>query len=194
MRKEEEMIDALMELAKDDAPKVKDGLGAIAENMFTKGMVPKDAMGIQDTDAEFLYAQAYQLYNIGKYKDSRSLFGSLMVMDPTEPKYIFGHAASSHMLKQYDTAAKAYVQQAMLSNDDPVPYYHAADCYLQLNDKLSALVTLRIVVKRSTGKPEFETIKERAEMTIKNLEEDLEVEGLEGAPTDLEKPKEEKQA
>jgi len=82
------------------------------------------------------------------------------------------------------------MHQAIISPDDPVPYYHAADCYLKLNDPFSATVALKMVVKRSGSDPKFATIKERSEMTVKKLEEELEVEEL-GTPEDIETPKEE---
>ncbi|MCB1148940.1 MAG: SycD/LcrH family type III secretion system chaperone, partial [Chlamydiia bacterium] len=181
MRKDEEMIEAIMNIARDDAPKVQEGISAIGRNMFEKGMMPKDAMGISDADAENMYAQGYQLYNMGKYKDARHMFTTLSMMDSTEPKYIFGMAASLHMEEKYEAAAKAYLQMAFLSAEDPVPYYHAADCYLKLDETLSALTVLKQAAKRCGSKPEYALMKERVDMTIANLEADIQAE-LEGAP------------
>lgn len=190
MDKEEEMLEAVMKIAEGDAPKVQKGVDALYTNIFEKGMMPKDALGIQDTDTESLYAQAYQLYNMGKYKDARNVFSSLLVIDPIESRFMFGHAACSHMLENYEAAADMYTHQAMVSPDDPIPYYHAADCYIKMGDAFSATVSLNLVVKRAGDQPEFSMIKERSEMTVKKLEQKLETEGL-GAPEDIGSPKEE---
>lgn len=185
MRKEDEMLQALMGVAREDAPKVQNGLSAFADNVMNKGLMPKDALGISDGDSEHMYAQAYQLYNMGKYRDARNVFATLMILAPTESKYLFGHAASSHMLKEYVPAAKVYVQQALIDTKNPIPYYHAADCYLQLGDQMSALVALKLVVKRSGSLAEYSMIKERAELTIKSLQNKEKAEGLSDAPPDL---------
>ncbi len=197
MDKEEEMLEAVMKIAEDDAPKVQKGIDALYENVFEKGMMPKDALGIQDADTEALYAQGYQLYNMGKYKDARNVFASLIVVDPIEPRFLFGHAACSHMLENYEAAADMYTHQAMISPDDPIPYYHAADCYIKMKDPFSATVALNLVIKRAEGKDEFSMIKERSELTVKKLEQQMEEGGLEaadlGAPEDIESPETEKQ-
>lgn len=178
MRKEDEMLQALMGIAKEDAPKVQSGLTAFTDNILNKGLMPKDALGISDSDAEHMYAQGYQLYNMGKYKDARNIFSTLMMIAPTESKYLFGHAACSHMLKQYPAAAKVYVQQALIDTKNPIPYYHAADCYLELKDEMSALVALKLVVKRSGDSPEYAMIKERSQLTIESLQKKEKSEGL----------------
>lgn len=189
--KEEEMIEAVMKIAEDDAPQVKAGFEALFDNIVNKGMMPGDALGVKDTDAESLYAQAYQMYNMGKYKDARNVFMSLTYINPMEPRYIFGHAACSHMLEDYEDAAIMYNNQALIDPEDPVPYYHAADCYIKLGDKFSASVALNLVVQRSGDDPKYAMIKERSELTLKNLEKELETD-LKGSPEDIESPRKEK--
>jgi len=191
MGKEDDLIEAVMKVAEDDSPRVKKGVDKLVENIFDKGMLPKDALGIQDGDTEALYAQAYQMYNMGKYQDARSVFASLTLVDQLDPRFLFGHAACSHMMEEYQAAADIYMHQAIISPEDPIPYYHAADCYLKLKDPFSAAVALKLVIKRSGSNPKFATIKERSEMTVKNLEKEIEAAEL-GTPEDIEKPKEEK--
>lgn len=185
MAKEKEMYDAIMKVSEGDAPKVEKGMDALMSNILDKGMMPKDAAGIQDSDVEPIYAQAYQLYNMGKYKDARSVFGSLCMVDATQPKFMFGHAACSHMMGEYETAAGMYMHMAMSSPDDPIPYYHASDCYIKLKDSVSAVVCLNLTIQRAGSKPQYAIIKERSEMTVKNIKEKLEVEGF-GVPVELE--------
>jgi type III secretion system low calcium response chaperone LcrH/SycD len=193
MTKEEEMIESVMKIAEGETPKVKKGGKAFFDNIFEKGMMPKDALGVQESDTEALYAQGYQLYNMGKYKDARSVFGSLMLIDPIDPRFLFGHAACSHMLEEYKVAADMYMHQAIVAPDDPIPYYHAADCYIKLGDLFSASVSLNLVIKRSGSEEKYKMIKERSEMTVKKIEEQLSSEIIEseedlGAPEEIEAP------
>ncbi len=193
MDKEEEMLEAVMKVAEGDAPKVKKGMDVLFDNILNKGMMPRDALGIQDSDTESLYAQAYQMYNMGKYKEARNVFSSLIMIDSLDPRFLFGFAACAHMMEEYGSAADMYTQQAMISPDDPIPYYHAADCYIKLKDTFSATVALNLVVKRSGDDPKYTTIKERSEMTVKTLEKQLEEEVEElGTPEDIAKPEQPK--
>jgi len=187
-KKQEDLIEAVMKVAEDDSPRVKEGVDKFIENVFDKGMLPKDALGIEDNDTEAMYAQAYQMYNMGKYQDARAIFASLTLIDQLDPRFLFGHAACSHMMEEYQSAADIYMQQAIISPEDPVAYYHAADCYLKLGDPFSATVALKLVIKRSGENPKFATIKERSEMTVKNIEEKLQAEDL-GTPKEIKKPK-----
>ncbi len=191
MAKEDELIETVMKIAEDDSPRVKKGVDKFLENVFEHGMLPKDALGIKEQDTEALYAQAYQMYNMGKYQDARAAFASLVTIDQLEPRFLFGHAACSHMLGEYQSAADVYMHQAIISPDDPVPYYHAADCYLKLGDTFSATVALKMVVERAGKEPKYATIKERSQMTVKNIEDKIKTEEL-GTPEDIKQPKQEK--
>jgi len=172
IKDENDMLEAVMKVSEEDAPRVQKGMGAMLKNIQA-GMMPKDAAGITDEDVEAIYDQAYQLYGMGKYDDARKVFTSLTVLNPTDHRYLFAHAACSQMLGEYHAAADGYTHHAMMSHDDPLSYYHAADCYLKINDRLSALVSLKLVVKRAGARPEYKLIKERAEMTMATLEKEL---------------------
>lgn len=165
------MQETLNRMGKEKAEAFKGGGEAIIDNIFKKGMMPQDALNISPQQTENMYAQAYQYYNTGKYKEARTMFSGLMFMNAYEPKYMFGHAACSHMLEDYELAAKTYMQVGSIDSLNPVPYYHAADCYIKLEDNLSAIIALKLAVKRSGGKPEYDLIKDRSIMTIKQLEE-----------------------
>lgn len=192
MDKQDEMIESVMKIAEGETPKIEKGVEALYDNIFNKGMMPKDAIGIKESDTEATYAQGYQLYNMGKYKDARSVFASLLIVDSTEPRFLFGHAACSHMLEDYKAAADMYTYQAVVSPDDPIPYYHAADCYIKIGDAFSAAVVLNQVIKRSGDEEKYKMIKERSEMTVKKLEEQMNTAVVEdedlGAPEEIETP------
>lgn len=166
------MLDSARQIAKDDTPIFKKGIEHMVNNVMNKGMMLKDAAGIKSSDLETLYAQAYQLYNTGKFEESRALFALLVNVDPIEPKYLFGVAACSHMLEQYEQAANCYNHSALLENENPVPYYHCADCYMKLEDKFSAIVVLKLCLERCGNKPQYSVIKDRAQMTLKKAEEE----------------------
>lgn len=146
--------------------------GATKE-LLQKGQVPKDLLGMNDAMMEGIYGQGYRLYNTGKYRDASQLFRLLIMLNASEPKYIMGLAACFHMLKEYKSAVETYLIAAMVEPDNPVPHFHSSDCYMQMNNNISALVALEMAVKRAGKKPQYATLKDRALLTIQSLKKDI---------------------
>lgn len=146
---------------------------AIIDRVGKEGKTPKDVLGLTDAMIEGIYGQAYRLYNTGKYKDAGRIFRLLLMLNASEPKYAMGFAACFHMAKEYHPAVDAYMLAANLDPGSPIPFFHASDCYIQLKDPISAMVSLQMVVKRSGDKPEYKTIKDRALMSIEGLKKEI---------------------
>lgn len=147
---------------------------AIAQKVIQKGMVPKDFLGLSDQMVEGIYGQAYRLYNSGNYKDAIQVFRLLIMINSLEAKYSLGLAACFHMMKEYKNAADIYTLCGVLDPQSPIPPYHASDCYLQMNDKLSALISLELAVSKAGARPEYKVLKDRAALTAEGLKKELE--------------------
>lgn len=143
------------------------------ENVVKKGLAPKDLIGMSDSMVEGVYGQAYRLYNTGKYKDSAQLFRLLIMLNATEPKYSMGLAACYHMLKGFESAVQVYAICALLDPENPVPHYHSSDCYLQMGDKVSAMMALQMALKRAENKPQYATLRDRTILTIESLQKEI---------------------
>jgi type III secretion system low calcium response chaperone LcrH/SycD len=144
-------------------------LQTVADKIVKQGVMPKDAMGLSDAMVEGIYGQAYRLYNTGKYKDASQLFRLLIMLNSSEPKYAMGLAACFHMLKDYKNAISTYAICGVIDPENPIPHYHASDCYIHLNDPASAAIALELAVKRAGDKPEYQVIKDRAALMIESL-------------------------
>lgn len=155
-----------------EADKIENAVTEIMGNM-KQGMNPQEATGLDPQFVESLYAQAYHLYNTGKYTDAAHVFRTLILMNAMEFKYVLGLAACHHLLKEYESAIKVYTVCSVLDPNDPLPYYHSSDCYIQLQDYLSAYVALKMTLKAAGEKVEFATIKERALLSLEGVQEDL---------------------
>ena len=145
----------------------------ILHTVFKTGIVPKEALGFNNEKIEMIYSQAYRLYNTGKYREASYLFRLLLFLDPTEAKYALGLAACFHMMKEFDNAVQTYTLVGVLDSNSPLPYFHVSDCYLQVGDKVSALISLDMAVKRSEGKAEYQILKDRALLTIESLKKEI---------------------
>ena len=139
------------------------------KKISTKGISAKQAMGLTDEMVEGIYGQAYRLFNNGKYNDADQLFRLLLMINPTEGKYTMGLAACLHMQKDYKAAADVYAIVGIIDPQNPVPFYHAADCFMQLHDAMSAIIALEMAITRAGEKPEYRILKDRAALTLASL-------------------------
>jgi type III secretion system low calcium response chaperone LcrH/SycD len=145
----------------------------VAAKAVQQGMMPKDMMGLSDAMVEGIYGQAYRLYNTGKYKDASQLFRLLIMLNSTESKYAIGLAACFHMMKDYKNAVSTYAICGVIDPNNPIPHYHASDCYIHMKDPASALIALEMAVTRAGDKIEYQMIKDRALLTIESLKNEL---------------------
>jgi type III secretion system low calcium response chaperone LcrH/SycD len=147
---------------------------AVAEKAVQGGAMPKDVMGLSEAMVEGIYGQAYRLYNTGKYKDASQLFRLLIMLNSTEAKYAMGLAACFHMQKDYKNAVSTYAICGVIDPHSPIPHYHASDCYIHMNDPASAIIALEMAVQRAGDAPAYQTLKDRALLTIESLKKELE--------------------
>jgi type III secretion system low calcium response chaperone LcrH/SycD len=145
--------------------------GAITDKMWKQGMSPKEAMGVSPSYLESIYAQAYRLYNTGKYAEAAHLFRILVMFNAMEPKYMLGLAACFHMLKEYVNAIQTYTMCSALDADNPIPHYHSSDCFIQMKEYLSALLCLELAIERCGDKQEYAKMKERAQLSLESLKQ-----------------------
>lgn len=145
--------------------------GEVSHKMFKQDITPKDALGVNSNVLESVYAQAYRLYNTGKYVEAAHLFRILIMMNVMEPKYLLGLAACFHMLKEYQNAIQTYTMCSALDPQNPIPYYHSSDCFIQMKDYLSAMICLEMAVSRAADKPEYAKMKERALLSLESLKQ-----------------------
>lgn len=158
-----------LHLSGENKEDLENSFAELAEKIFKKGMLPKDAMGINNNILEGIYAQAYRLYNTGKYTEAIHLFRMLILINSTEPKFVLGLAASLHMLKEYQNAIQTYTMCSMLDPHSPIPYYHSSDCFMQLKDYISAMICLEMAIQKAGDKPEYTKLKERAILSLESL-------------------------
>lgn len=94
-------------------------------------------------ERETLYAAAYGMYEVGDYEKGADLFTHLILHDPFDVRFWKGLAAARQMQKLYLDALKAWAITCHLSGQDPMGHFHAAECYLSLDEIEEAKKALR---------------------------------------------------
>lgn len=174
---DEQLAKVVEEVTEGASKEAAKSVDKFIDAVFVKGFAPMDALGLKPEMIEGLYGQAYRLYNTGNYREAMSLFRLLLLLNVTEPKYAMGLASSMHMMKHYEPATQMYAICAILDPNNPVPHYHASDCWVKIGDPASALISLELAVERAGDDPQYKQMKDRCNMTIKKLKEELEKQG-----------------
>jgi TolA-binding protein len=79
---------AIEEMSQGMEPEKVEQLQKLGSKVVGNGVTPKDAMGMNDEMIEGVYAQAYRLYNTGKYKEASQLFRLLIMLNGAQPSYL----------------------------------------------------------------------------------------------------------
>jgi len=163
-----DIVDALRK-GYEQGDKFKEEHEKVSGKIINQGISPKDAMGLTPGYLENIYAQAYRLYNNGKYADASHLFRMLIMYNSMEPKYVMGLGACYHMMKDYVSAIQTYTLCSVLDPKSPIPHYHSSDCFIQMKEYLSAMVCLELTIERAGNSPEFSKLKERAQLGLEGV-------------------------
>lgn len=151
----------------------KETVKTIVFEAINKGLLPRHALRLEDDTMEAIYSQAYTLYNQGKYQEASYVFRLLMLLDYMTQKYMLGLAACLHRMKEYKNAANIYMLCSTLDSKNPLPYYHSADCYLQMDLPEMASFSLGMVMEVAGDQPQYAVIKERARLMKETLDQEL---------------------
>lgn len=134
---------------------------AMREVIF-ESKLPYQAMGLKESNLNNIYLYAYNVFKGGKYDEAISAFFVLSMLDPTSAKYSFALASAYHKNKDYELAAGKYFGAAYLDPTNPVPYFHASDCFEKMGEKESAILALNGAISRCGEDPHWESVKGRA--------------------------------
>ncbi len=152
----------------------KDTIAALLTGAADKGIMPKHALQLGDDTMEAIYGQAYNLYNQGRYKEASYIFRLLMLLDYMTSKYILGLAACLHRLKDFKNAANVYLLCGTIDPTNPLPHYHAADCYIQLDVPEMAVFSLGLAINAAGDQPQYAVVKERSQLMKDSLDKEIE--------------------
>ena len=163
-----------LEKIKGKYPKEEEqNLVAILTDVIEHGKSLKDALKYTPEMLEEIYAIAQRNFASGNYKEASLLFNVLISLDDSQARYYMGAGACAHMQKRYKDAVTYYQVCSHLDSDDPLPAYHAADCYMHLDDPGSAYKSITLAFLQSGNNPKYRQIKERASLMQNKILNDV---------------------
>lgn len=142
-------------------------------DMIELGFSTEEVLNMTPKMLNQLYRYAYKIFQGGKYKEAFGCFYFLRELDPSSYRYNFCVAACHQYLKQYEEAAACYILCSALSPDNPTPHFHLYECFMQLNQPLSALNALAGTIFLAGQSPHYAVLQARAQLEYESLEQQL---------------------
>ena len=106
-------------------------------------------MSASEDLVEEFYAYGFAQYQTGNWGEAADVFRVLCTRRPMEPRFWFGLSATLHEAENYQDALHGWAMAALLENEDPFPHFHAAECYLSMQNCEEAAKALREAELRS---------------------------------------------
>lgn len=156
---------------------LKEKVELAVEKMARGNTTLKDAFGIDPEGMESFYYIGYSMFQKRNYPAARRAFELILQLDPFESRYYHALAATQHKQKDFFAAAQNYTMAFTTSAiNNPELHYHSADCYLKMDDLVSAIVSLGCCIEACDDRNDIHRqIKMRSttlrEVLIKNLAE-----------------------
>lgn len=169
----DEMLKAAMDSTGKEFTAEQQKIFAEAAKKLDEGASLLEAIGLNEEHVEWVYAQAYAVYKMGKYQDAALVFKLLIQMDRRQEKYYLGLGACYFMQKKYNLALFPYLAAHELNRLNPVTLYYIVECYLKMDDKLAALETYNELLDVLEGNLVFQQMKERIVLAERHLREEL---------------------
>lgn len=157
------------------------------KQVFINGMSPRHAMGLTPDFMNMVYNFGYNSYNAGQYEEAEQMFEFLNFVEPGSPVYLLALAASHQKLKDFEKAIELYFSLAIIDNETPLPYYHIADCYEQLNHPEGVLLGLNGAISRCGDDQKYAKLKGKCYAMLSKWKKEL---GIEEPKTDITEPEE----
>ena len=111
--------------AKEKA-KIEQALYGMSGVLERTGPLNKNYSG---DDLRILSSFAQTLYQNGDYIEAKGIYQQLAAFMPYCPSYWEGVGACLQIEKKYEEALKAWSMVSLLNKEDPLPHFHAAECY-----------------------------------------------------------------
>lgn len=112
-------------------------------------MAAIDYTRLSESEVEQFYAYGFAQYNQGNWSEAADVFRLLCTRRPMEPRFWFGLAATLQESGSYVDAVHAWAMTALLKDEDPLPHYHAAECYFSLKNTQEGAKALQLASTRA---------------------------------------------
>jgi type III secretion system low calcium response chaperone LcrH/SycD len=122
-------------------------------------------------EQKIIYTSAFTFYQQKSFEQAVHLFTQLCMANPFQEAFWRGLASSLQMLSKWKDALHAWCISALLADQDPMPHFHAAECFFSMNDREEASKAILQAEKRLDSLANSEMIKTKISLLKELLAE-----------------------
>lgn len=128
-------------------------------------------MGLQPAFLEFAYSQATQAYDKKDLKKAYALFHFLHQLNSTDPRFMMGIAATAQLKEDYADAQYWYLLADHFMDSDPMIACYLSECFGKSDQPLQQRLFLEIAQERCNKSKQYDALKTRIGLILKQLED-----------------------
>lgn len=102
----------------------------------------------EESDAETVYCAGFALYEAERFHDAIDQFTTALHINPLRTTYWQALGCAKMMAKNYIEAARAFAAWSLLETENPLPHFHAAECFLSAGNIEEGICALKESKKR----------------------------------------------
>lgn len=128
-------------------------IGETFKPFLTNGVPLYLLRGVSKQDLDALYVMAYNLYSEKKYQRAFQIFQAIALYNHFDKRGWMGSAACCQLLGNYRAAVSCYAYASLIDAEDPVPLFHAIECYIALksyDEAHSALGAMLLLAEKNS--------------------------------------------
>ena len=110
-------------------------------------MAVKIEKTLSEAEKEALYAFAFDAYTCENYSEGIRLFKYLTATSSLTSKYWKGLASCLQLTSQFQEALNCWSMVVLLEETDPMPHFHAAQCFIALNNQEDAMKAINLAAE-----------------------------------------------
>lgn len=139
-------------MTKNPQAKIKSNaknIGEIFGPLLKNGVPLYLVRGLSKQDLDVLYTIAYNLYSEAKYHKALQIFQTIAFYNHFDKRGWLGCAACLQLLGRYREAVSCYSSASLIDAQDPIPLFHAIECYIALksyDEARSALEAILLII------------------------------------------------
>lgn len=138
-------------------------------DFFEKGGSLQKAIGLSEEEVKQRYTYAYHLFEQHQYKDALEIFSYLAALNPAA-KYLWLAMASTQVrMGDLEGALKNYALLTLLDPADPEPYYYAAFCHSDLQQRDDLIKALHLTLEAARKFSSHHPLEEKALLWLRQL-------------------------
>ena len=117
----------------------------------------QEDMNVSDETIEHFYQCGFRVYSQKNYQEAADVFFVISLLSPRRHNIWMALGLSEKELNNHAPALVAFSMAALTNMEDPLSFFHSAECYIALGEKEDAKECIEVASDLLKGKSDLES-------------------------------------